>query len=132
MRVVLDTNVIVAAFASRGICEAVFSVCLDAHEIVLSRHILDEVHRNLMKKLKMPRSRADQIRQFLQEHATIVSPLDVPSSSCRDQNDLPVLGTLRAAKAQCLITGDKDLLTLGDFEDIPILSPKAFYDRLLK
>ena len=36
MRIVLDANVMVAAFAARGLCEALFELCLGSHEILLS------------------------------------------------------------------------------------------------
>jgi predicted nucleic acid-binding protein len=40
---VLDTNVLLAAFATRGLCEAVFEACLADHDVVLSEHILREL-----------------------------------------------------------------------------------------
>ncbi|MCI2426382.1 PIN domain-containing protein [Candidatus Acetothermia bacterium] len=54
MRVVLDTNVIVAAFAARGLCAEVFEVCLTDHGIVLSEHILSEVAEKLIDKICLP------------------------------------------------------------------------------
>jgi len=128
--VVLDTNVLLAAFATRGLCEAVFEVCLAAHEIVLSEHILKELRRHLRVKFKVPASRADQVIAFLREHAALVKPAKVPASACRDHSDLPVLGTAVAAESDCLVTGDRDLLDLKEFRGIPILSPRAFHDRL--
>ena len=130
MTVVLDTNVLLAAFATRGLCEAVFEVCLAAHEIVLSEHILKELRRHLRVKFKVPASHADQVIAFLREHAALVKPAKVPASACRDRSDLPVLGTAVAAEADCLVTGDRDLLDLKEFRGIPILSPRAFHDRL--
>ncbi len=130
MTVVLDTNVLLAAFATRGLCEAVFEVCLAAHEIVLSEHILKELRRHLRVKFKVPASRADQVIAFLREHAALVKPAKVPASACRDHSDLPVLGTAVAAESDCLVTGDRDLLDLKEFRGIPILSPRAFHDRL--
>ena len=44
--------------------------------------------------------------------------------------DLPVLGTVLAAKADCLVTGDNDLLALGEFSGHAILSPRAFWQLL--
>jgi hypothetical protein len=38
---VLDANVVVAAFAVRGLCEPVFELCLDSHEILLSEPLPD-------------------------------------------------------------------------------------------
>ena len=54
MKTILDTSVIIAAFASRGLCHAVFELCLDRCEIVLSEEILREVLMNLNRKIKLP------------------------------------------------------------------------------
>jgi uncharacterized protein len=130
MRVVLDTNVLLAAFGTRGLCEAVFQVCLERHEIILSRHILNEVHINLTTKFKVPAAHTRQIATFLRQHARTVQPADVSPDACRDSDDLPVLGTAQAAKAHVLITGDKDLLELKKFETTIILTPRQFYDQI--
>ena len=130
MKVVLDANVLLAAFAARGLCEAVYQVCLGKHEIALSEHILTEVRRGLAAKLKLGTAHVDQIMALIRENAQIVKPAKIPANACRDSDDLPVLGTLAAAQADCLVTGDHDLLTLKEFSGIPILSPRAFHDRL--
>jgi putative PIN family toxin of toxin-antitoxin system len=130
VKVVLDTNVLLAALATRGLCEAVLAVCLGSHEIVLSEHILKELRRHLTGKLKVPARQADAILALLREHVAVVRPAKVPADACRDRSDLAVLGTAVAAGADYLVTGDRDLLDLGDFHGIPILSPRAFHDRL--
>ena len=56
--------------------------------------------------------------------------MEVPADACRDPDDLPIRGTLLAARVDCLVTGDEDLLALREFRGIPILSPRAFYERL--
>lgn len=56
--------------------------------------------------------------------AEIVEPSREPEEELRDQADQPVLGTLLEARADYLITGDKDLLALA--ERYPILTPAAF------
>jgi putative PIN family toxin of toxin-antitoxin system len=128
--VVLDTNVLLAAFATRGLCEAVFEACLASHEIVLSEHILGELRRHLAGKLKMPPEQADALLSFLRKQATLVAPAKVPADACRDRTDLAVLGTALAARADCLVTGDRELLDLGTFHRTAILTPRAFHDRL--
>ena len=130
MKVVLDTNVLVAAFATRGLCDAVLEVCLAGHDIVLSEPILKELCRHLRGKLKVPRPQAQAIVAFLREHAAVVVPAAFPADACRDRTDLPVLGTALAAEADCLVTGDRDLLDLRKFRGTAILSPRAFHDRL--
>lgn len=130
MRVVLDTNALLAAFAARGLCESLVAVCLHAHEIVLSEYILGELDRNLEVKLRMPSEQRREIESLLREHATVVVPAALATGSCRDASDLPVLGTAVAGNADALVTGDAQLLTLAEFRGVPILSPRAFYDRL--
>jgi len=130
VRVVLDTNVLLAAFIARGLCEAIYQVCLAEHGIVLSTHILREVRRNLRGKFKLSAADADEIMGLIHENALIVKPAKVNHDARRDSDDLPVLGTLLAGKAHCLVTGDQDLLELKEFQSVPILSPRAFHDQL--
>jgi putative PIN family toxin of toxin-antitoxin system len=130
VKVVLDTNVLLAAFAAHGLCEAVLEACLSSHEIILSEHILREARRHLTGKFKMPARHVDEIIALLRESSTIVRPARVPADACRDRTDLAVLGTAQAAEADRLITGDGDLLELKMFHATAILSPRAFHDRL--
>ncbi|MBN1492473.1 MAG: putative toxin-antitoxin system toxin component, PIN family [Phycisphaerae bacterium] len=113
-----------AAFGFGGICRAIVDVCIDSHELVLSETILAEVHRHLQGKLNHSPAMADQRVSALREAAAVVTPVAVAA------DDLPVLGTLLAAKADCLVTGDGDLLVLGEFGGHPILSPREFWQRL--
>ncbi len=81
MKVVLDSNVVIAAFATRGLCSDVFELCLYEHSIVLSRFLLEEIHRSLCKKVRLPQSLADNIGQFLASGVEIVTPARVPKDA---------------------------------------------------
>jgi putative PIN family toxin of toxin-antitoxin system len=59
--------------------------------------------------------------------AEIVEPGGELEAALRDRKDQPILGTLLAAQADYLITGDKDLLALAG--KYPILTPAAFWER---
>ncbi len=126
MKIVLDTNVVVAAFASRGLCEAIFELCLDSHDLVVSEHLLRESHRTLVKKVKVPKKGADEIISLLRDNAILVRPEKLPADACRDPDDVPILGLALAAGADCIVTGDKDLLVLKRFRSIPIRTPRDF------
>lgn len=126
MRIVLDANVIVAAFAARGLCESVLELCLDRHEILLSEPLLDEIRKNLRKKTKLPTHIIEQIEHLLRENRTILVPEPIPSNACRDPNDTHVLGLAVAGQAECLVTGDDDLLVLKRFRQCRILNPREF------
>jgi len=130
MKVVLDANVVIAAFASRGLCESVFEVCLNKHEIILSEDLLDEIIRNLHSKIKLPKILIDHVAALLEEFAVFVDPVPISHAECRDPDDRKILGLAVASKADYIITGDKDLLVLKDFQGIPVLNPRSFYDVL--
>ena len=128
MKIVLDANVIVAAFASRGLCESIFELCLSEHELILCEDLLNEIARNLQRKIKLPVTMVHIIKEFLQEHATMFNPVSLPQDACRDADDIKILGLAIASSADYIITGDKDLLTLEKYKEIPILSPRSFSD----
>ena len=130
MRIVLDANVIVAAFAARGLCESVMEVCLSEHEIVLSEELLEEILKNLLQKIKLPSGVVDAIGELLREHSNMVNPISIAPGVCRDPGDPKVLSLAVASKADYIVTGDKDLLVLKKFEGIPILNPRSFSNIL--
>ena len=126
MKVILDANIVVAAFASRGLCESIFELCLDSHEIILSEHLLDEISRNLIKKIKLPKEGVYAIIELLRENSTILTPEPLPPDTCRDSDDIKILGLATSSGADCIVTGDKDLLVLKKFRAVPILTPRDF------
>lgn len=130
MRVVLDSNVLIAAFATRGLCESLLEVCFSDHELFVSEHLLSEVQRNLTMKIKLPTGIIQDIILLLRDRGTLIIPDLVSEDACRDADDLPILGLAQAASADCIVTGDKDLLVLGRFGKIPIYSPRAFAENL--
>ena len=131
MRVVLDTNVLLAAFGTRGLCDALFTVCLEGHQLVASEHINGELRLHLTRAFRVPARQADEIAAFVRELSEVVSPARVIALACRDPDDLPVLGTAVAGRADVLVTGDRDLLELKRHGGIPIVTPRECYERLV-
>lgn len=127
MRVVLDTNVIIAAFAARGLCAEVFEVCLTDHSIILSEHILSEVSEKLIDKIRLPQNFVQEIIDYLREQAEIVNPEEIKESICRDKDDIPIIGTALSGNVRFVITGDEDLLILKKYKDIEIVTPRKFW-----
>jgi putative PIN family toxin of toxin-antitoxin system len=132
MIIVLDSNVIIAAFATRGLCSNVFELCLFEHKIIISKTLLNEVYRGLRKKIKLPKSIRENIISFLKNEAHIVVPKKVPNNVCRDPDDAEILGTALAGNVDIIITGDKDLLILKQFKSIPILTLRGFWKFIQK
>jgi uncharacterized protein len=126
MKVVLDTNVVVAAFIARGVCSEVFERVVGDHELMLSAHTLDEFERVMCERLGLDGKRVARAAALLRRVGRIVEPDPLPEPICRDQDDDAVLETALSSGATCLVTGDDDLLVLGALEGTPIITPRAF------
>jgi putative PIN family toxin of toxin-antitoxin system len=128
MRVILDSNVFIAAVASRGLCEAVVELCLEQHTLVAGEGILDEVGVKLRTKIKVPSRVVGEYLKFLRQKIELISPEKLDPKTCRDPNDLTVLGLVAPGDAQAIVTGDKDLLVIEVFKGVPIMTPRAFWE----
>jgi putative PIN family toxin of toxin-antitoxin system len=132
MKVVCDTNVIIASFAARGLCHAVFELCLDRSEIIVSSFLIKEVETNLAKKLKLPHKLIREITEFLSEEAGTIEIDDIPRNVCKDPADARVLALVQKSEAGYLITGDKELLAMKKIGSSKILSPRQFWETAKK
>jgi putative PIN family toxin of toxin-antitoxin system len=130
MRVLLDTNVLASAAATRGLCADVLREVFASHELVLSGHVLKELKRVLKVKFGVPSDLIDEFIWLLRQDAAFVEAAAPPGVKLRDKADLPILGAAVAARVEVLVTGDKELLELGRVEHVAILSPRQFWERL--
>lgn len=130
MRVFLDTNVLVAAFATRGLCADVVRTVLAEHELVVSDTVIEELTRTLIEKIRLPESAVHEITTFLRASATLAEVASLPAPApvaVRDPDDAVILAEALASSAEVLVTGDKDLLEAGEAPGIRILEPRGFW-----
>jgi len=131
IRVVLDANVLVSGLAyPTGIPGQVVDAWLTGSlSVALSHYILDEMVR-VLPRVPANRRTQQEIRELADSFlglAQIVIPDSEIESALRDPKDQLVLGTLRASRANYLITGDKDLLALS--ERYPVVTPAMFWAK---
>ena len=128
MRVFLDTNVLVAAFATRGLCADLLRAVLAEHELLSSATVVEELTRTLDEKIRVPEATVREIAALLRAAAafpdTAVGP---PPVAVRDPDDAVILSEAVALRADVLVTGDKDLLEAGEVPGISILDPRGFW-----
>jgi len=130
VKVFVDTNVLVSAVATRGLCADVLREVLAAHDLVISRQVLDEVRRVLQTKFSVSPDLIADFIKLLQQDATIASPGRVPNVELRDRADRLILSAAVACGADMLVTGDNELLALGTVEGVAIVSPRQFWTKL--
>jgi putative PIN family toxin of toxin-antitoxin system len=130
LRIVLDTNVLLAGVATHGLCEGVLAMAFRDHSVVLSEYILNELAEHYVGKFKATDEQTSVVLDTFRKQSEIVVPASIAPDVFADADDLPVLGTAFAGQAECLITGDRKLLALANYRGIQILSPREFYDRV--
>jgi putative PIN family toxin of toxin-antitoxin system len=136
VRLVLDTNVVISALLWGGTPERLIELAGDGSvELITSQALLDELSELLgrpklaAKLAREGQSAAEIIARYAQA-AEVVDASPVVESRVRDPDDAAVLGCAIAARAEAIVSGDKDLLSLGVYQEIPILSPARCLERL--
>jgi len=129
MTVVFDTNVLVSAFVFQGLAADVFNRCHTFHAVIVSERIIEEFHHALEQKIGIPRPDARHAVRLLREGVTVGKPAGPEPDICRDRDDNHVLHLAHSCKANLIVTGDRDLLEIGVWEGVEILSPRQFRQR---
>lgn len=129
MRVFLDTNVLVAAFATRGLCADVFRLVLAERELLVSATLIEELSSALSRKIRAPDPIVREVVAFLRASAFFVEGGSRPPPvAVRDPDDVVILGEALAGGTDVLVTGDKALLVSGRVGALRILDPRGFWE----
>ena len=130
MRVALDTNILVSALVTRGLSTDVIRLVLAKHDLILTETILNELGQVLRKKFRVPDSRVEfVINKFQKYIQTQKSKFTGSLELIRDPDDRLVLASVIEARADILITGDKDFLDVRDrIPEILIKTPREFWE----
>jgi putative PIN family toxin of toxin-antitoxin system len=128
MRAVFDRNVLVAAFATEGLCATLLRRARRGDfRLVLCPVILQEFQRVLNRKLAASPEEVREALGLLEEAGELVTPEPAAMPRvCRDRADDAILACALAARAEFLVTGDNDLLGLRTFQRIRIIRPRDF------
>jgi putative PIN family toxin of toxin-antitoxin system len=132
LRVFLDTNVLVSAFASRGVCADVLRVVLAEHTFVTGEVVLRELGRVLRARMGLPPGTVREIDEFLREYEVVAKPATRAAVPQRDPDDQWVVASAVESRADVLVTGDRDLLDIATDAPIKIVDPRGFWDLVRK
>ncbi len=129
MRVVFDTNILVSALVfPGGRADAALGRIVDETDLlIISKPILDELLGVLAAKFARDAEELARIALFITELATVVRPrrrLRVVA----DEPDNRILECAAAGRADAIVTGDRALLALGAYGEIPITSLREYLE----
>lgn len=130
MKIVLDTNVYLASLLNEGLCREltrhVFDLKNRQEVFISSETNLELFHKVASKKEASSGNGLDWLIYQLSEVAVLVEPQEKIRAVIRDPSDNKILECAVAAKADIIVTMDKDLLKIKNFRNIGIVHPKTF------
>jgi len=131
MRVTADTNIYISALLFDGLPGAFLDLALSgSFTLVISAAILDELEGKLVTKFNISQADVRAIRRKLETVADEVTPTKTIAAIKDDPDDNRVLEYAVEGAADVIVSGDKHLLALGTFQEIPIIKVRQFLDSI--
>lgn len=131
-RVILDTNVFLSAILFGKTPGEIIELWQEEiFDLAISPETLAELIGKLKFKFGLPQDLIDEWHDLISKQSIRVMP-EYKAKACRDPEDDKFLDVAFAARADYLVTGDHDLLTLKDYFNVKILRPREFLDILRK
>lgn len=136
IRAVVDANVLVSALIklTGSVGPVLLRLRQRAYTLLISRATLDELaevlHRpRLRAKYRLSDRDVRAILRLIVLRCELIRP-ERRITACRDPRDDKFLELALSGRAQVIVSGDEDLLTMSPFEGIPIVSPAKFLSML--
>jgi putative PIN family toxin of toxin-antitoxin system len=136
MRLVLDTNTIVSGALWRG---SPYLLLAAATASRFTPCTCNEILRELLDVLSRPKFSTRMIQsnssplRIVREYQRLALMISLPPiipRVCRDPKDDVILACATQAQAAAIVSGDKDLLSLKQYQNIPILTPAQVLNSL--
>jgi putative PIN family toxin of toxin-antitoxin system len=127
--VVVDSGVWISALQFEGTPLLVIERILGRHALAFCGPIALEIRTGLINKFGWTHEEVDEAFGFYFSRAIKAEVPGDLRGVCRDPNDDMVLECAALANADVIVSGDKDLLAVGEYEGIRILTPRAFLDE---
>lgn len=131
MRVFLDTNVLISAFATRGLCAELYERLLTEHEVVIGEPVTVEVLDIMRRKFRASDELLAKVEAELRLLEIVPAQPVAPKLPIKDREDPWIIACALAGKADCFVTGDAELLALNQVKNMPIFSPRTCWEKLL-
>ncbi|MFN3543484.1 MAG: putative toxin-antitoxin system toxin component, PIN family [Thiobacillus sp.] len=129
MRVLLDSNALASALATRGLCAELFEGVLAEHDLLTCQAVLVELARTTCCQVPHTRRIGTSLDRTHRDSAELITQTMALTTPVPDPDDAAILSAARAGDAACFVTGDKALLELGEVATMPILSPRQYWER---
>jgi uncharacterized protein len=130
VRVFLDTNVLVSALATRGLCADLYERLITEHETVIGEPVILEVLDILQRKFRATPDLLVNVEAELRLLEVTPAQAAAPQLPIKDKEDPWIIACALQANVDYFVTGDAELLGLGKADNLPIISPRECWQKL--
>ena len=130
MKVFLDTNVIVSAVTTKGLCADAYRAVLADHDLVTSTKVLHEFQRFLKMEFSVTDELIAEYLELIEEDSVLAEAGDLLALAIKDKDDVEIVAAAVTAKADVLVTGDREVQGLKSIQKTRIVSPREFWEGL--
>ena len=131
-KLVLDTNILISALIYGGKPEIIYNLVLEKEiRVVTSTILMAELTEILIKKFNFDLIRIEQLERIIKKHFQIIHPKNT-INIVADEDDNRVLEAAFEGNCDYIVTGDNDLLVLGKYKKIKIVTADEFLSIVLK
>ena len=135
MKYLLDSNVWISGFGTRGLCADLVRLALRRHgmgnfELLTCASVRSETLRKLRDRFGVTDEDLRPVQIALAWAAMVPKPVWQPPGDFPDPNDAPIVGAALNAEADALVTGDRPLQAMEPIENLAIITPRVAYERL--
>ncbi len=103
---------------------------LASHQLFISDQVITELKGVLRLQFGVVQDLIDDFLWLLEQNSIAAEPARIPGIKLKDRDDLAIVGAAINADVEGFVTGDKELLDSGRVENLDIISPRQFWERL--
>lgn len=127
MKALFDTNVLISAFLTEGLCsKLLLRGSKGEFEHWTCPFILKEFEKSLKSQFLLAKAEIDEAIALIEEISQVANPHRKIGGVCRDADDNAVLACAVDARVDYIVSGDKDLLIVAEYEGVKIVDPRSF------
>jgi len=127
MKIFFDTNVLISALVARGYSYDVVKDAGHKHDLYCSKHVVEEIERILPEKFHLSATTIRAALALIKRYFIHAKTSGNVEKICRDKKDNQILADAAHNGVDLIITGDKDLLVLKEYQGIKIIAPREYW-----
>lgn len=127
MRIFFDTNVIISSVLTRGLSFDVIKDTIYKHQVYYADHLLKEIEETLTVKFSLSAVVVHRAVSLINKYFIKGKTADKVNEVCRDSHDDQILADAAVNEIDVIVTGDKDLMVLKEYQKIKIIIPGDYW-----